>query len=137
LIQINKLPNVINLTNHTPFSNFCKGCIFFKVEDREKRGERKNIVKAPSCVGRRHAPIHHDGGGKCIESRLVMWCSATERCRMHCPKGVDTSNLLARLKLTPSNFLFLFNFIYANTKFSFTHTILLKKHYKIPKKSKA
>jgi hypothetical protein len=52
---------------------------------------------------------------------------------MHCPKGADASNLEARLRHAPANFLFLFNFIYANTKFPFTRTILMKKHDKRPK----
>jgi hypothetical protein len=43
---------------------FCKGYTFSKVEEREKRGERKIIVGAPLYVWRLHASDHREGSNK-------------------------------------------------------------------------
>ena len=132
MIQANKQPNVINLTNHTPFLIFCSGCICFKVKEREKRGGGNTLLELHRALGRDMRWSTMIGAARCIESPPVMWCSTTGRCRRHRLKGPSTSQLFARSRHMPTTFFF--NFIYANTKLPFTHTILMKKNMiKTPK----
>jgi hypothetical protein len=51
-LATNKRPNVINLTNHTPFLIFYNGCIFFKVKEGEKRGKENTLLELHRALGR-------------------------------------------------------------------------------------
>jgi len=104
---------------------------------RLKRGERggDTLLELYHALGRDMCRSTMMGAARCIDSHRVMWYSATRRYRRHRLKGTGASYLFARRRHMPSTFLFIFNFIYANTKLPFTHTILMEKFDKKTKKS--
>lgn len=74
---------MIKLTNNTLFSIFYKGNVFFKVNEREKRGKEKTLSKLYRAWGGCTYLTTIERAARRIKRCPKMWRSANEKNRIH------------------------------------------------------
>ena len=85
---------------------FCKGYTFSKVEEREKRGEKKSLSELHYMFGGYTRRTTVKGATRRIECYPKIWCSVIRRRCMSRPKGTDASQMLRLVMHVPTTFLF-------------------------------
>jgi uncharacterized ParB-like nuclease family protein len=73
---------MIKLTNNTLFSIFYKGNVFFKVNEREKRGKEKTLSKLYRAWGGCTHLTTIERAARRIKRCPKMWCLANEKNRI-------------------------------------------------------
>lgn len=124
---------MINLTNNTLFL-FLTRAMYFSRLKRERERKKITSLKLHRAFSGYTRRTTVKGAARRIEHRPEMWYSTTGRCRMHCPKSVGASHMLARASFSSFVLFNLYKYQIAPDPHNINkkkHTILHQKEVKI------